>query len=303
MSVAFGLLGSGFMARTYAQSLAKHVPDGHLVAVAAGSRAPDLARDYDVALEESAEALLARDDLDAVIICTPHSTHLPLTQAAAAAGKHVYIEKPMALTVAECDGMIAACQAAGVLLDVNHVTRHRASPLTAKGLLADGKIGELRMVRVLSAVISYLSDDHGWAHKEGEGGAWLDMGVHMFDALRWFTDSEVETVFASIRDFSGEPHQRRTGLADAVMTSGVLAQVFVSLELPSPGSWITEPVDADRVGGDHRIRLVREGPAGPRRRLGGYLRDAPVRAQRGRPQPDPVEGVRGPDAGLRGRGP
>ncbi len=235
MSVAFGLLGSGFMARTYAQSLAKHVPDGHLVAVAAGSRAPDLARDYDVALEESAEALLARDDLDAVIICTPHSTHLPLTQAAAAAGKHVYIEKPMAVTVAECDAMIVACQAAGVLLDVNHVTRHRASPLTAKGLLADGKIGQLRMVRVLSPVIGYLPDDHGWAHKDGEGGAWLDMGVHLFDALRWFTDSEVETVFASIRDFTGEPHQRRTGLAEAVMANGVLAQVFVSLEMPSPG--------------------------------------------------------------------
>ncbi len=235
MSVGFGLLGSGFMAHTYAECLAKHVPDGRLVAVAGGSRAPGLADEYGVAAEPSAEALLARSDIDAVIIATPHSTHLPLTQAAAAAGKHVYIEKPMAVTLAECDAMIAACEAAGVLLNVNNVTRHRASPRTAKRLLQEGRIGDLRIVRVLSSVIGYLPDDHGWAHKAGEGGAWLDMGVHMFDALRWFTDSEVEIVFARVEDFSGDPNQRRTGMAEVVMRSGVIAQVLICLEMPAPG--------------------------------------------------------------------
>ncbi len=235
MSVGFGLLGSGFMAHTYAECLAKHVPDGRLVAVAGGSRAPGLADEYGVAAEPSAEALLARPDVDAVIIATPHSTHLPLTRAAAAAGKHVYIEKPMAVTLAECDAMIAACEAAGVLLNVNNVTRHRASPRTAKRLLQEGRIGDLRIVRVLSSVIGYLPDDHGWAHKAGEGGAWLDMGVHMFDALRWFTDSEVEIVFARVEDFSGDPNQRRTGMAEVVMRSGVIAQVLICLEMPAPG--------------------------------------------------------------------
>jgi predicted dehydrogenase len=235
MSVGFGLLGSGFMAHTYAESLAKHVADGHLVAVAVGSRAPGLAEEYGVAAEPSAEALLARPDVQAVIIATPHSTHLPLTRAAAAAGKHVYIEKPMAVTLAECDAMIAACKAAGVLLNVNNVTRHRASPRTAKRLLDEGRIGDLRIVRVLSSVIGYLPDDHGWAHKAGEGGAWLDMGVHMFDALRWFTDSEVETIFARVEDFGGDPNQRRTGVAEVVMRNGVIAQVLICLEMPSPG--------------------------------------------------------------------
>ena len=150
MSVGFGLVGSGFMAHTYAQSLAKHVPDGHLVAVAEGTRAPALAAEYGVDRSPDMAALLARDDVDAVLICTPHSTHLPLTEAAAAAGKHVYIEKPMAVTLADCDAMIAACRDARVLLDVNHVTRHRASPVAAKGLIDDGSIGELRIVRVLS---------------------------------------------------------------------------------------------------------------------------------------------------------
>ncbi len=235
MSVGFGLLGSGFMAHTYAESLARHVPDGHLVAVAEGSRAPSLAAEYGVDAADGAAALLARDDVEAVLICTPHSTHRPLTVAAAAAGKHVYIEKPMAVTLADCDAMVAACREAGVLLDVNHVTRHRASPRAAKGLIDDGSIGELRIVRILSSVLTYLTPEHGWAHKAGEGGAWLDMGVHMFDALRWFTGSEPDVIFARIQDFAGDPNQRRSGLAQLVMRDGVIVQLLISFEMPSPG--------------------------------------------------------------------
>jgi predicted dehydrogenase len=235
MSVGIGLLGSGFMAHTYAESLAKHVPNAYLAAVALGSRAPGLVEEYGVALEPTAEALLARDDVQAVIIATPHSTHVSLAIEAAGAGRHVYLEKPMAVTLAECDRMIEACRRAGVLLTVNHVTRYRRSPRTAKGLLTEGAIGDLRMVRVLSSVIGYLPDDHGWAKNPEEGGAWLDMGVHMFDALRWFTDSEVDVIFASIRDFGGLEHQRRTGMAETVMSNGVLAQLFVSMEMPAPG--------------------------------------------------------------------
>lgn len=235
MSIGIGMLGSGFMAHTYAECLAKYVPNAHLAAIALGTRAPALAEEYGVPVEPSAEALLARDDVGAVLIATPHSTHLPLTLLSAAAGKHIYLEKPMAVTLADCDEMIEASKAAGVLITVNHVTRLRRSPMTAKRLLDDGAIGELRMVRVLSSVVGYLEDDHGWAHAPGEGGAWLDMGVHMFDALRWFTDSEADLVFARIRDFGGKPHQTRTGLADIEMQNGVLAQFLVSMELPEPG--------------------------------------------------------------------
>src|SRR5688572_15477013 len=100
------------MNHTYAECLAKHVPHAHLVAVPVGSRAPALAAEYGVAAESSTAALLARRDVDAVIIATPHSTHAALTAEAAAAGKHVYIEKPMAVTVADCDAMVDACRAA-----------------------------------------------------------------------------------------------------------------------------------------------------------------------------------------------
>jgi predicted dehydrogenase len=222
------------MNRTYAEALKQYVPSGHLVAVALGSRAPQLAADYGAAVEPSAEALLARDDIQAVIVGTPHTTHLPLTQLAAAAGKHIYVEKPMAVSVAECDAMIEACRRAGVLLTVNKVTRYRESPTTAKRLIDEGRIGELRMVRILSSVVGYHPTDHGWGKDPAEGGAWLDMGVHLFDALRWFTGSEADTVFAKVIDWGGQD-LGRSGMAQVVMANGVLAQLWISFEMPPPG--------------------------------------------------------------------
>ena len=127
------------------------------------------------------------------------------------------------------------------------------------------------------------------------------MGVHLFDALRWFTGSEVEVIFAKVRDFAGDPNQRRSGLAEVVMRNGVIVQVLISFEMPSPGlgsqsQWTfigsDGIVESDSYG---KVRL------GPRRRLGGRLRDAAVRPQRRRLQPGPAEGVRGADAAVRAR--
>ena len=103
MSVGFGILGSGFMAHTYAQCLAKHVPDGHLVAVAGGTRAPSLAAEYGVPAAATPEVLLAPEIIDAVVIATPHTTHLGLARAAAAAGKHVFSRSRWRSSLAECD--------------------------------------------------------------------------------------------------------------------------------------------------------------------------------------------------------
>jgi predicted dehydrogenase len=239
-TIRFGLLGSGFMARTYAECLARHTTGTGLMAVAGGSRAASLASDYGADCESSVDALLARDDIDAVILATPHSTHLPLTVAAAAAGKHVYVEKPMGRTVDECDAMIEACRVAGVLLVVNKVTRFRASPRHAKRLLDEGAIGSLQMIRVLSAVTSYLGDEGGWTTDPAEGGAWLDMGAHLCDATRWLTGSEPVVAFGSVGDFlapqaDGAEDLLRSAMAQFTMANGVRVQILMSLQLPTPG--------------------------------------------------------------------
>src|SRR5690348_214677 len=91
-----GIIGSGYMGRTYAECVSRYVQRGRLVAVAGGSRAAGLAGDYGVQAEPNIEALLQRADVDAVIITSPQSAHCEQTKLAASAGKHVLVEKPMA---------------------------------------------------------------------------------------------------------------------------------------------------------------------------------------------------------------
>src|SRR5262245_57072965 len=116
MSVGIGMIGSGFMGLTYCEAITRHVRGARLAAVAGGKRAADLAREYGVAAVPSVEGLLGRKDVQAVVLATPDQNRRELTLAAAAAGKHVLAEKPMAPTIADCDAMIAACRRAGVTL-------------------------------------------------------------------------------------------------------------------------------------------------------------------------------------------
>ena len=96
--IRFGVVGSGFMGQTWARVIAGHVPEARLVAVAGGRGAADLARQARGRPPSTTTALLARADIDAVVIATPVPTHRPLSEAAARAGKHVLVEKPMTRT-------------------------------------------------------------------------------------------------------------------------------------------------------------------------------------------------------------
>jgi predicted dehydrogenase len=135
MTVGFGLIGSGMMGRTYAAAITRQARNARVVAVAGGRRAPALAAEWNVPAEPAVEALLARPDVDVVVIATPHTTHLPLALQAAEAGKHVYLEKPMVLDTTECDRIIEACRRAGVLLTVASQSRYNEISQRAKELI------------------------------------------------------------------------------------------------------------------------------------------------------------------------
>src|SRR5689334_16702242 len=111
-----GIIGSGYMGRTYAECVARYVKRARLMAVAGGSRAPGLAGDYGIEAEPDVEALLRRQDVDAVIITSPQSAHADQTAIAAQHGKHILVEKPMATSSAECQRMIDVCRSSGVAL-------------------------------------------------------------------------------------------------------------------------------------------------------------------------------------------
>ncbi len=148
-------------------------------------------------------AVLERDDVDAVDICSPNALHAEMAIAAARAGKHVLVEKPMAVSLAEADAMIDAAGEAGVLLMAAHNVRFAAPYLAAAAAVAEGRIGEVVGVR---AAFGH-GGPQAWApgatwFREPEvagGGALLDLGIHVADLLRAVTGDEIDEVTAFLR--------------------------------------------------------------------------------------------------------
>jgi predicted dehydrogenase len=239
MTVGIGMIGSGFMGLTYSEAIARHVRGARLVAVAGGKRAADLARDYGVAVAPSIEELLARDDVQAVVLATPDQNRRELTLAAAAAGKHVLAEKPMAPTVKDCDAMIAGCRRAGVNLAVVKTERFRKITKRAKQLVDEGAIGPVRMVRTVSSFPVTLARElfvsRPWMADPAGGGLFMGMASHNTDFLRWVTGANATKVFAQVNTFSDLPAPAQSVMAQIVFDNGAMGHLWISSEFPPPG--------------------------------------------------------------------
>src|SRR5687767_13525036 len=119
------------MGRTWTEVAANHVDETHVVAVAGGKRAPALASDYRAELAGSPAELLARSDVDLVVVATQPDSHRDYVVQAAKAGKHALVEKPMALDSREAAEMAEAHERSGTRLAVCSQHRFRASPVAA----------------------------------------------------------------------------------------------------------------------------------------------------------------------------
>jgi scyllo-inositol 2-dehydrogenase (NAD+) len=136
--------------------------------------------------------LLQRDDIDAVVIVTPTATHVEVIQAAAAAGKHIFSEKPLAQTLEACDQAIAAVGTAGVKLQIGFMRHFDPAYVMAKQRIDAGEIGFPVMFRSTGRDPKRTSLE--FARRENSGGLIMDMGVHDFDLARWLMGSEVVRV-------------------------------------------------------------------------------------------------------------
>lgn len=149
--IRIGVVGLGGAASQMLPCLAAH--PGMKIAAGADPRREArerFAADFGAAVFESAEALCASDAVEAVYIATPHQYHRDNALAAAAAGRHVVVEKPMALTLEDCDAMIAACERAGVHLIVGH-THSFDPPITEmRRIIRSGELGPLAMINSFS---------------------------------------------------------------------------------------------------------------------------------------------------------
>jgi predicted dehydrogenase len=232
MTVGIAMIGSGGMARVHAQAVADvGAGAARLVAVAGGTRAGALAADFGAAPEESVDAALARSDVDAVVIATPHTTHMDLVRASAAAGKHILLEKPMGVEVAECDEMIDICRSARVRLMVAHITRFLPATVIARQIVQDGAIGDLRMISVHRILEGYPNS--GWTLDPREGSAWLDWGSHGCDIIRWFAGTDPLRAFAQFTSWRRTPPANLSGMIQFVFPGDVMSQTWMSYEVPA----------------------------------------------------------------------
>lgn len=238
MTIGVGMIGSGFMGLTYSEVVANHARGCRLVAISGGRRAAQLAQDYGVSCEESIDRLLDRKDVDAVVLATPDVNRVELTLKAAAAGKHVLAEKPMAPTVAECDQMMAACAAAGVNLGVVKTERFRKITQKAKEQIDSGVLGPLQMLRTVSAFPLPLSKslfvDRAWMSDPRSGGLFMGMASHNTDFLRWLTGRNAVKVFAQSTTYSDIPGPPLSVMAQIVFEDNIMAQMWITGELPNP---------------------------------------------------------------------
>ncbi len=227
--------------------MSRYNPGARLLAVAGGTRAPSLAADYGVAAEPSVEALLQRADISAVIITSPQSAHRQQTIDAARHGKHVLVEKPMATSVAECREMIDACRAAGVSLSVIKPWRYRGS---TRGLQDSVRRGDIGAVRMLSLWWLYPRPPFvgkEWFRDPKEGGFYLDAGSHCFDYLRWIAGAEPTRLFAQVATYNADSETPRSTMTNIAFANGVMAQLWLSYEVPAPG-WANTDFRARVVG-------------------------------------------------------
>ena len=231
--IRIGILGSGFMGRTNAETITKYLPGAKLVAIAGGKRAAQLAKDYGVQSEEDPSALLARDDIDAVFISTPHARHGAQATEAAGRGKHVLLDKPMATSVAECNDIIEAAEASGVNVMIMFGQRFRIVNREAHRLIREGAIGRVTMIHTWSLNPGGLASLPPWQSLSENLGTLFGHGVHNIDLVRWFTGSEVETVAARSQF---EPGGNEVSTMSVLgLANGAMASLWVSWAVPAPG--------------------------------------------------------------------
>ena len=200
------IFGAGRAGNAHARAISQ-TAGARLIAVfdADGARAAAFAEDHGCQAFTSSDEVLRRDDVALVMVALPNFLHERATVDAASAGKHIFLEKPMADTVEECDRMRDAVERAGVQLLVAHSQRYFGSTIRAREIVQGGELGQPVFATDTWYKNFGLEGRLPWfLDRATGGGMWLMNGAHMLDRTCWVLDSEV----ASIRAWIGSPfHQ------------------------------------------------------------------------------------------------
>ena len=210
--VGYAVVGLGHIAEHAVLPAFRRAKQSRLVALVSSDaqKAKRLARKFGAASHytyDGFEECLRNPEIEAVYVATNNSTHLGFTRRAAAAGRHVLCEKPLANTSEECREMIDACRRAGVKLMTAYRKYFEPSSVDLKKLIDGKKLGQLKLIH--SAFTFNLPAQQGWHLKRelAGGGSLWDVGIYCVNTIRWLTG--LEPVEAAGYSWSAEPERFR----------------------------------------------------------------------------------------------
>lgn len=227
-----GIVGTGFMGSTHATGWAETEATIAGFVTKSPPTAQALAAQYQAKLYPDFETMLA--GVDVVDICTPTHLHHEMVLKAAAAGKNIICEKPLARTVTQGQEMIAACRAAGVKLLVAHVVRFFPEYAQAKAAVDNGDIGQPAIIRLTRGTFRPKKAVDNWfVDFDKSGGMMFDLMVHDFDVARWIA-GDVASVFAKNITSTRPDAPVDYGLAILKHRGGAISHVEGSWAYPPP---------------------------------------------------------------------
>jgi predicted dehydrogenase len=234
--IRYGIIGFGAFAERAIMPAIRKSHNSELTAIQ--KRSPDMAKwkaqEHGIPLYfTTAEELVASPQVDAVFIVSANSCHHSETLAAAAAKKHVIVEKPMAINVQEAAEMVDTSKRNGVKFMVGHMLRFSPMLRRMKEIIRSGTIGEITFAR--SEFIYDASNSQRtwlWDKQIAGGGPLFDIAIHCIDALRFVLDDTV-TGAHSVMSTGGEKNiVERSNIVSMRFTKGTIASVYTSFEAP-----------------------------------------------------------------------
>jgi len=245
------MIGGGRVGKNHSRALTRYVPGGKIVALVETITQvrEETALEFGIEHQfDTLEAALDKVEFDAVVITTPTPTHLPITSLAAENKKHVFLEKPMALNLRECDEIIKVVDRHSVFLQLGFMRRFDPEFVAAAERIEAGEIGRPMMIK---------TNTHGpglppaWARDlRSSNGMLAEVNSHDWDTLRWFMGSNLERVYTEVANFKGA--------ANNVDTPNFYDNAIVNVKFESGGLGMISGICPCGYGYDARVEIVGE---------------------------------------------
>jgi myo-inositol 2-dehydrogenase/D-chiro-inositol 1-dehydrogenase len=228
-AISVGIIGAGRIGKIHAENIANFMPQAKIAAIADLAMTPAIeawAKGLGVPkVMKDPAALIADKDISVVLICSSTDTHADFVVQAAAAGKHVFCEKPVDLTVAKVRAALAAVKKSGVKLQVGFNRRFDHNFRRVRELVESGAVGTPQIIKITSRDPAPPPP----AYVAVSGGIFLDMSIHDFDMARYQAGSEVVEVYAAgavlVDEAIGKAGDVDTAIVTLRFASGALAVI------------------------------------------------------------------------------